>query len=124
MFPAAVGRARVHFAEPGDKTVDGAQDRLDVPVPAINAICVTALVAFTEAVINALATVEIVPAVVVKLLCVCPAATTTAGGTESTDVFEDSATVTGDALLAAKLTRQVVLWLLERLDTVQLTPET
>jgi hypothetical protein len=120
---AAAGTVSVHFAEPGAITTAGAHVSVDDPLPAINAICVPAEVLFTEAVIVALAAVDITPAVTVKLLCVCPAATTTLAGTESNVVFEARATVTGAELVAVKVARQVVLWLLFRLANVQVTPE-
>ena len=117
------GTTSVHFVEPGAITTAGAHVSVDDPLPAINATCVLAEVLFTEAVIMALVAAEITPAVTVKLLCVCPAATTTLAGTESKAVFEARATVTGVELVAVKVARQVVPWLLVRLANVQVIPE-
>jgi hypothetical protein len=120
---APAGTTSVHFAEPGAITTAGAHVSVDDPLPAINATCVAAVVLFKAAVIEALVAVEITPAVTVKLLCVCPAVTITLAGTESNVVFEESATVTGVELVAVKVTKQVVLWLLVRLAKVQVIPE-
>jgi hypothetical protein len=120
---ATAGTTSVHFAEPGAITTAGAHVSVDDPVPAINASCVPAEVPFTEPVIVALVAVDITPAVTVKLFRVCPAATTTLAGTESKVVFEARATVTGVELVAVKVAKQVVLWLLVRLANVQVIPE-